>query len=229
MGRGRGPRAGSDGIAVPERRRQADGSLDGPRRRPGRSPAPAPAEHAALGQVDRHRPGRRWCRVGTRRALAVGHYKPINSPRSSTTATSSSSTSRRPAGRHSTGSRSVCPTRTNRTSRAGAAPTADCAAGGTRGFSPTRPFRTARRTGRTRPPFRPGCPRIRLKLHGLSRIGEAVDPFLGLGSTAVACARLGVSFAGIEMDEGYLAGGDRPDASGARGADRAQRCSRWLH
>jgi site-specific DNA-methyltransferase (adenine-specific) len=36
------------------------------------------------------------------------------------------------------------------------------------------------------------------------RISEAVDPFLGLGSTAVACARLGVSFAGIEMDEGYL-------------------------
>jgi site-specific DNA-methyltransferase (adenine-specific) len=31
-----------------------------------------------------------------------------------------------------------------------------------------------------------------------------VDPFLGLGSTAVACAQLGVNFAGIEMDEGYL-------------------------
>jgi site-specific DNA-methyltransferase (adenine-specific) len=41
-------------------------------------------------------------------------------------------------------------------------------------------------------------------LHGVPRISEAVDPFLGLGSTAVACARLGVSFAGIEMDEGYL-------------------------
>jgi DNA modification methylase len=25
-----------------------------------------------------------------------------------------------------------------------------------------------------------------------------------LGSTAVACAQLGVSFVGIEMDEGYL-------------------------
>jgi len=30
------------------------------------------------------------------------------------------------------------------------------------------------------------------------------DPFLGLGSTAVACAQLGISFVGIEMDEGYL-------------------------
>jgi site-specific DNA-methyltransferase (adenine-specific) len=30
------------------------------------------------------------------------------------------------------------------------------------------------------------------------------DPFLGLGSTAVACAQLGLSFIGIEVDEGYL-------------------------
>ena len=26
-----------------------------------------------------------------------------------------------------------------------------------------------------------------------------MDPFLGLGSTAIACARLGIDFAGIEM------------------------------
>ena len=32
-----------------------------------------------------------------------------------------------------------------------------------------------------------------------------MDPFLGLGSTAVACARLGVSFIGSELDETYLA------------------------
>jgi site-specific DNA-methyltransferase (adenine-specific) len=31
-----------------------------------------------------------------------------------------------------------------------------------------------------------------------------VDPFMGLGSTAVACAELGLSFIGIELDEGYL-------------------------
>ncbi|MGE3401804.1 MAG: DNA methyltransferase [Vicinamibacterales bacterium] len=30
------------------------------------------------------------------------------------------------------------------------------------------------------------------------------DPFLGLGSTAVACAQLGVNFTGIEMDRSYL-------------------------
>jgi site-specific DNA-methyltransferase (adenine-specific) len=43
-----------------------------------------------------------------------------------------------------------------------------------------------------------------LRLHGLERLQVVADPFLGLGSTAVACAQLGVSFVGIEMDEGYL-------------------------
>jgi len=36
------------------------------------------------------------------------------------------------------------------------------------------------------------------------RIGVAADPFLGLGSSAVACATLGISFVGIELDEHYL-------------------------
>jgi site-specific DNA-methyltransferase (adenine-specific) len=43
-----------------------------------------------------------------------------------------------------------------------------------------------------------------LRLHGLDRARLVADPFLGLGSTAVACADLGVSFIGIEMDERYL-------------------------
>ena len=43
-----------------------------------------------------------------------------------------------------------------------------------------------------------------LRLHGLSRIELAMDPFVGLGSTAVACARLGLSFVGCDIDETYL-------------------------
>lgn len=43
-----------------------------------------------------------------------------------------------------------------------------------------------------------------LKLHGLERVRLAVDPFLGLGSSAVACAKLGVNFIGVELDEHYL-------------------------
>jgi DNA modification methylase len=32
----------------------------------------------------------------------------------------------------------------------------------------------------------------------------AIDPFLGLGSSAVAAARLGLDFIGIEIDQYYL-------------------------
>ncbi len=44
-----------------------------------------------------------------------------------------------------------------------------------------------------------------LRLHGLERIRTVADPFLGLGSTAVACAQLGLDFIGVELDESYLA------------------------
>src|SRR5678810_86211 len=47
-------------------------------------------------------------------------------------------------------------------------------------------------------------PEMCLRLHGVERISTVVDPFLGLGSTAVACAQLGLDFIGIDVDEGYL-------------------------
>ena len=43
-----------------------------------------------------------------------------------------------------------------------------------------------------------------LRLHGLDRLRLVADPFMGLGSTAIACAQLNVNFVGIEMDENYL-------------------------
>ena len=48
-------------------------------------------------------------------------------------------------------------------------------------------------------------PEFCFKLHGLSRLKLALDPFLGLGSSAVAAAQLDLDFVGIEMDEHYLA------------------------
>jgi site-specific DNA-methyltransferase (adenine-specific) len=44
-----------------------------------------------------------------------------------------------------------------------------------------------------------------IKLHGIERTNLVMDPFLGIGSSAIACARLGVSFAGFEIASDYYA------------------------
>lgn len=44
-----------------------------------------------------------------------------------------------------------------------------------------------------------------IRLHGLDRCNLVMDPFSGLGNTAVACARLGIPFIGYEIDEFYFA------------------------
>ena len=69
------------------------------------------------------------------------------------------------------------------------------------------PYQTIQRRDRDRPhpaTFPARLPEQCLKLHGLSRIQTAMDPFLGLGSTAVACAHLGINFIGSDIDETYL-------------------------
>jgi site-specific DNA-methyltransferase (adenine-specific) len=69
------------------------------------------------------------------------------------------------------------------------------------------PYDTIQRRDRDRPhpaTFPSQLPEQCLRLHGLGRIRVAMDPFTGLGSTAVACARTGVSFIGAEIDETYL-------------------------
>ena len=69
------------------------------------------------------------------------------------------------------------------------------------------PYETIQRRDRDRPhpaTFPSRLPEQCLRLHGLSRIELAMDPFTGLGSTAVACARLGLNFIGADLDETYL-------------------------
>jgi site-specific DNA-methyltransferase (adenine-specific) len=45
-----------------------------------------------------------------------------------------------------------------------------------------------------------------IKLHGVSRVQTMLDPFLGIGNSAVAAQRCGVpKFIGFEIDESYLA------------------------
>jgi site-specific DNA-methyltransferase (adenine-specific) len=47
-------------------------------------------------------------------------------------------------------------------------------------------------------------PEMCISLHGLKEKMVVMDPFLGIGSTAVASTKLGVSFVGFEIDKDYV-------------------------
>ncbi len=55
-----------------------------------------------------------------------------------------------------------------------------------------------------------------IKLHGIERVQTMLDPFLGIGNSAVAAQRCGVpKFIGFEIDEAYLTEAKRRLADGA--------------
>ena len=69
------------------------------------------------------------------------------------------------------------------------------------------PYATIQDRERDRPhpaTFPTELPEWCVRLHGLDRTRQVVDPFVGIGSSAVAAARLGVDFVGFDLDEGYL-------------------------
>lgn len=47
-------------------------------------------------------------------------------------------------------------------------------------------------------------PEMCIKLHGIRKNMLVLDPFMGIGSTAIACKKLGVDFVGFEMDPNYV-------------------------
>lgn len=136
--------------------------------------------------------------------LAVGHYKPINSRRFLHDChefvfhfTASGQT---PIDRQAIGVRYQ--DRSNIGRWQAAASGVRC-----RGNTWFIPYETIQSRDKDRPhpaTFPPKLPEMCLRMNGLGRTRLVADPFLGLGSTAVACAQLGLSFIGIEMDEGYL-------------------------
>jgi len=68
------------------------------------------------------------------------------------------------------------------------------------------PYRTIRSREDQRPhpaTFPVQLPEMCMRLHGVERIGLAMDPFLGIGHSAIAAARLGVEFVGFEIDAEY--------------------------
>jgi site-specific DNA-methyltransferase (adenine-specific) len=71
------------------------------------------------------------------------------------------------------------------------------------------PYETIQRRAKERP--HPATFPVQLaewciKLHGVDRVKTMLDPFLGIGNSAVAAKHCGVKkFVGFEIDEGYLA------------------------
>jgi site-specific DNA-methyltransferase (adenine-specific) len=143
-------------------------------------------------------------RAGLADDLAVGHYKPINSKRFLNDCHEFvfhfSRTGETPIDRRAVGVKYQDQSNVTRWQQAGSG--LRC-----RGNTWFLPYDTIQSRDKERPhpatfPWR--LPAYCLKLHGIPRIRVAVDPFLGLGSSAVACAALGVSFIGVELDEHYL-------------------------
>ena len=142
--------------------------------------------------------------MGPDRTLAVGHYKPINSQRFLNECQEFifhfSPRGRTPLDRLAIGVPYQDKSNVARWQGTGA----DLRCRGNTWFIP---YSTIQNRKRDRPhpaTFPPRLPRQCLQLHGLSRIVLAMDPFLGLGSSAVACAELGVNFVGVEIDRAYL-------------------------
>jgi site-specific DNA-methyltransferase (adenine-specific) len=68
------------------------------------------------------------------------------------------------------------------------------------------PYPTIVRRERDRPhpaTVPPSLPERCIRLHGAERTRLVLDPFMGIGRTAVTCARLGIPCVGFEIDAGY--------------------------
>ncbi len=138
------------------------------------------------------------------RGLAAGHYKPINSDRFVNdchefifhfTPTGRTRLDRRAIG-------VPYQDKSNVTRWEGAGDDRRC-----RGNAWFIPYETIQSRDRDRPhpaTFPLKVPEMCIRLHGLGRARLVLDPFVGLGSTAVACAHLGTSFIGIDLDKHYL-------------------------
>lgn len=69
------------------------------------------------------------------------------------------------------------------------------------------PYSTIRSRASDRPhpaSYPPELAEMCIRLHGIDRTDLVMDPFLGIGNTAVACARLGIGMVGFDIDDEYL-------------------------
>jgi site-specific DNA-methyltransferase (adenine-specific) len=142
---------------------------------------------------------------GITRDVMVGHYKPINSPRFLNdaheyifhlTKTGNVRLDRLAIG-------VAYQDKTNVARWRGARGDVHC-----RGNTWFVPYQTIRSRDDQRPhpaTFPVKIPRMCIELHGLEKARRVLDPFMGIGHTALACAELGVDFVGFEIDAAYFA------------------------
>ena len=136
--------------------------------------------------------------------LAVGHYKPINSQRfvhdCHEFVFHLTPAGQTPLDRQAVGVRYQDQSNVSRWRAAGSG--VRC-----RGNTWFIPYETIQNRDKDRPhpaTFPAKLPEMCVRLHGRERVKLVADPFLGLGSTALACVELGVDFVGVELDEAYL-------------------------
>ena len=136
--------------------------------------------------------------------ISVGHYKPVNSPRYLNDCHEYifhlSKTGDVPLDRLAVGVPYQDKSNIARWKR----PAGDRRCRGNTWFIP---YETIQRRDRDRPhpaSFPTKLPLMCVLLHGRERAGLVMDPFMGLGTTAVAAARLAVDFVGFEIDPVYF-------------------------
>jgi site-specific DNA-methyltransferase (adenine-specific) len=69
------------------------------------------------------------------------------------------------------------------------------------------PYETIQNRAAERPhpaSFPVRLPEMCIRLHGVNRVRTVLDPFLGIGSTAIAAVKLGKSVAGYEIDPQFF-------------------------
>ena len=70
------------------------------------------------------------------------------------------------------------------------------------------PYKTIKNRDKQRPhpaTFPVKIPKMCLQLHGVERTQLILDPFMGIGNTAIACVDLGLDCIGFEIDADYCA------------------------
>lgn len=70
------------------------------------------------------------------------------------------------------------------------------------------PYKTINSRDNERPhpaSFPPEIAEMCIRLHGVESVKKAMDPFMGIGNTALSCMKLGVACVGFEIDQEYYA------------------------